>query len=170
MRDKAVYKNAVMSSLEKTLEEQGQGAGVGAGTGPGGVGLSQEELMQIPEVKEQVAEMAEKTLGAMAGYAAASARGSDAPAGGRRSGRPGETGRAFFEMGVHGGKRGKESFFTGYRKAEKGSGAVKGHTPMCARAAIFWQIGKMRHRPNNLLFMPRCIPGSDLYVKMAARG
>ncbi len=60
LRDKAVYKNAVMSSLEKMLEEQGQGAGVGAGTGPGGEGLSQEELMQIPEVKEQVAEMAEK--------------------------------------------------------------------------------------------------------------
>ncbi|MFO7840323.1 MAG: SEC-C metal-binding domain-containing protein [Desulfosalsimonadaceae bacterium] len=60
LKNKAVYKNTVMTSVEKMLEEQGQGEFMGAGPGPGGQALSQEEMMQIPELKEQMAEMAEK--------------------------------------------------------------------------------------------------------------
>ncbi len=58
LKGKAVYKNAVFTSIEKMMEEAESG---GALIGPGGAGgASHEELMQIPELKEKMAEMAEK--------------------------------------------------------------------------------------------------------------
>ncbi len=57
LQDNAVYKNSVMTSIKKTMEEM-------TGNGPSPEAEAQarthEELMQIPEIRQQINQMAEK--------------------------------------------------------------------------------------------------------------
>lgn len=56
LRDQAVYKTSVLTSLEKMMEEGQPQLGMHPSKG---AGMSQEELMQIPELKKKINEMAE---------------------------------------------------------------------------------------------------------------
>lgn len=57
LKKKAVYKNSVLTSLEKMMEEGGLQEGANETEG---LDMSREELMENPEIRQKIAEMAEE--------------------------------------------------------------------------------------------------------------